>query len=69
MGADAQATSFQMPYRLLRLGAPVMLLCSVLFLPISIIVLGYELVWSYFTGESSPISDIRWAEKRFSEPW
>lgn len=42
--------AFQMPYRLLRLGAPVMLLCSVLFLPISIIVLGYELVWSYFTG-------------------
>jgi len=43
---------FQMPYRLLRLGAPLMVLCSILFLPISILVLGYEALWAYWTGRS-----------------
>lgn len=43
---------FQTPYRLLRLGSPLMILCTILFLPISVLVLGYEALWSYWSGGS-----------------
>ena len=44
---------YQAPYRLLRLGAPFMVLCTLLFLPISIVVIGLELLWKRLKGESS----------------
>lgn len=43
---------YQAPYQLLRAGAPLMVLCSILFLPISILVFAYEAAWSYLTGQS-----------------
>jgi putative hemolysin len=43
---------YQAPYRLMRAGAPLMILCSLLFLPISSIVLAYEAIWAYLTGKS-----------------
>ncbi len=44
---------YQAPYRLLRLGAPLMLLCTVLFLPASIFVLLLEAVWSRLMGRET----------------
>jgi putative hemolysin len=41
---------FQVPYRLLRAGAPLMLLFTVLFFPVSIFVMGLEAVWNRFVG-------------------
>lgn len=43
---------YQAPYRLLRAGAPIMVLCSLLFLPISLLVFAYEAALSLFTGQS-----------------
>ncbi len=44
---------YQVPYRLLRWGAPFMLLCTVMFLPVSIFVLVLESVWNWFAGNDN----------------
>ncbi|GAB5403906.1 MAG: DUF21 domain-containing protein [Aureliella sp.] len=44
---------YQAPYRLLRMGAPLMLMCTVLFLPASIFVLLLEAVWSRLMGRET----------------
>lgn len=46
---------YQAPYRLLRWSAPLMLLCTVLFLPASIFVLLLEAVWSRVMGRESTV--------------
>lgn len=43
---------YQVPYRLLRATAPLMILCTLLFLPISIIVITFEALWNRLTGAS-----------------
>lgn len=43
---------YQVPYRLLRSTAPLMILFTVLFLPISIIVIALEALWNRLTGAS-----------------
>ncbi|MBX3423037.1 MAG: DUF21 domain-containing protein [Pirellulaceae bacterium] len=49
---------YQAPYRLLRFGAPLMLLCSILFLPMSIFVFAYEAIWRRFAGQSVTKADL-----------
>lgn len=44
---------YQAPYRLLRMGAPLMLLCTILFLPASIFVLLLEALWSRLMGRGT----------------
>lgn len=46
---------YQAPYRLLRWGAPLMLVCTILFLPASIFVLLLEAVWSRAMGRESTV--------------
>ncbi len=43
---------YQVPYRLLRLGAPLMLMSAALFAPVSIIVIGLEFLWQRVAGPS-----------------
>lgn len=43
---------YQVPYRLLRTTAPLMILCTLLFLPVSIIVIAFEALWNRLTGTS-----------------
>ncbi len=43
---------YQVPYRLLRTTAPLMVLCAILFLPVSIIVIALETLWNRLTGTS-----------------
>jgi putative hemolysin len=43
---------YQVPYRLLRSSAPVMLFFALLFLPVSILVLAFEALWNRLTGKS-----------------
>lgn len=45
---------YQAPYRLLRLGAPVMLLCTVLFMPVSIFVLLLETISGWLSPREQP---------------
>lgn len=41
---------YQVPYRLLQWGAPLMLVCTLLFLPVSIFVLLLDAVWRWLLG-------------------
>ena len=43
---------YQVPYRLLRATAPFMLLCTLLFLPVSILVITIEAIWNRLAGTS-----------------
>ncbi|HBE69477.1 MAG TPA: hemolysin protein, partial [Planctomycetaceae bacterium] len=45
---------YQAPYRLLRLGAPVMLLCTILFMPVSIFVLLLETISGWLNPRETP---------------
>lgn len=44
---------YQVPYRLLNFGAPLMIVCTLAFLPISFIVIALESVWQKFLGTNS----------------
>jgi CBS domain containing-hemolysin-like protein len=44
---------YRVPYKLVRLGAPFMLLCTALFLPVSMLVLVLEQIWKRITGTDS----------------
>ena len=44
---------FQVPYRLLRAGAPLMIFCTALFLPISLVVIAIQSWLQKLTGEST----------------
>lgn len=43
---------YQVPYRLLRATAPFMLLCTLLLLPVSLVVLAIEGLWNRLSGSS-----------------
>ncbi|MCA9193067.1 MAG: DUF21 domain-containing protein [Planctomycetales bacterium] len=47
---------YQMPYRLLRAGAPLMLFCTILFLPVSFVVLVLDWLWRKLFGRNQTVS-------------
>ena len=49
---------FQTPYRLLRWAAPLMMVCTVLFLPLSLFVFAFEAIRGWLSGDSNTITSF-----------